>query len=349
MSLKQDQISTLNSDAMSDVNNDVSNLLSIQDMQSKKKAEKLANLEHLIDEKISKDTSPEAKLGRRKMMYRAAYGEFMCSLLFYTPIFGTIFNTQSWNDPSIQSLAIALVSGFQAISVSFAFSSVSGAHFNSAVSFALWSTGKLSNRKAIAYVFVQLFASICGVYICLMMFEGNSEILASIATVKEVSNADKWRVFATEFFLTFFLVYVAFTVAFEEAESQKKDNMSVKTVSDSKGLTLYTSTPQSKTGFAPFSIGFTIFSLSLIGGASGGAFNPGRVFGPAVVSGVFTDLWIYWLAELLGAFTASFLVHNIHKIGLQDTRLMKGGELSAKETAMSLLKSSQVTNPLAKI
>lgn len=346
MSFKQETISTLDKD--NDVITDT-NLLSIQDVQAKKKAERLARIEHLIDEKISKDTSPEAKKGRRKMMLRAAYGEFMCSLLFYTPIFGTIMNTQKWTQ-SVQSLAIALVSGFQAIAVSFAFSSVSGAHFNSAVSFALWSTGKLSNRKAIAYVFVQLIASIFAVYICLMMFDGDSHTLATYVTVQEKENADKWKVFGTEFFLTFFLVYVAFTVAFEEAESQKKDNMSVKTVSDSQGLTLYASTPQSKTGFAPFSIGFTIFSLSLIGGASGGAFNPGRIFGPAVVSGNINDLWIYWLAELLGAFTASFLVHNIHKIGLQDTRLMKGGELSAKETAMSLLKSSQgVTNPLAKI
>jgi aquaporin related protein len=346
MSLNQENSTVDGNDTnMTDVN-----LLSMQDMQAKKKAENLAKFEHLIDEKIQKDTSPEAKKGRRKMMLRAAYGEFMCSLLFYAPIFGTIFNTQRWNNPSVQSLAIALVSGFQAIAVSFAFSSVSGAHFNSAVSFALWCTGKLSNRKAIAYVFVQLIASIFSVYICLFMFEGNFDDLVSSVTVKETSDADIWRVFSTEFFLTFFLVYVAFTVAFEEAESQKKDNMSVKTVSDSQGLTLYASTPQSKTGFAPFSIGFTIFSLSLIGGASGGAFNPGRVFGPAVVSGVYKDLWVYWLAELLGAFTASFLVHNIHKIGLQDTRLMKGGELSAKETAMSLLKSSQVvTNPLTKI
>ena len=35
------------------------------------------------------------------------------------------------------------------------------------------------------------------------------------------------------------LVYMSFTVAFEDAEVQKKDNMSIKTISESKGLTLY--------------------------------------------------------------------------------------------------------------
>lgn len=85
------------------------------------------------------------------------------------------------------------------------------------------------------------------------------------------------RVFFTEFVTTFILTYTAFTVAFEDAENQKKESMSFKTISDSKGLTLYASNPQSKTGFAPFSIGFTIFSLNLVGGSSGGAFNPGKI------------------------------------------------------------------------
>lgn len=95
-----------------------------------------------------------------------------------------------------------------------------------------------------------------------------------------------------------------------------KDSMSFKTISDSRGLTLYTSTPQSKTGFAPFAIGFTIFSLSLIGGSSGGAFNPGRLFGPAVLSGKLVHLWLYFLAEILGASFAGLLVHNLHRFGL---------------------------------
>lgn len=97
----------------------------------------------------------------------------------------------------------------------------------------------------------------------------------SALAVQPINSTQLGRVFFTEFVTTFILTYIAFTVAFEDAERQKKETMSIKTISDSKGLTLYASNPQSKTGFAPFSIGLTIFSLGLVGGTSGAAFNPG--------------------------------------------------------------------------
>ena len=125
--------------------------------------------------------------------------------------------------------------------------------------------------------------------------------------------------------------------------------MCVKTISDSKGLTLYASTPQSKTGFAPFSIGFTIFSLCLIGGTSGGAFNPGRLLGPAIFSGKWDYIYLYWIGEVIGASCAGLLVNNLHRIGL--TPVVKKDEVSAKDALKALPPSSVnadlTTNPLA--
>ena len=52
----------------------------------------------------------------------------MCTLMFYTPIFCVIGNAHQSNWSSeVTTLAAAFVSGFQAISISFAFSSISGA------------------------------------------------------------------------------------------------------------------------------------------------------------------------------------------------------------------------------
>lgn len=313
----------------------------------------LANkkIDLVIQEKVLKDSSPEAKAGRRRMLIRAAYGEFMCSLLFYAPIFCVLANgnISGWNGELI-SLSSAFVAGFQAVGVSFAFSSVSGAQFNSAISFALWLTGKLSNRRALLYIFVQLFASIMGMVIVACIFNGNLQHVYEDLAVTPVDDHQLGKVFATEFFLTFFLTYVAFTVAFEDAENQKKDTMSFKTISDSKGLTLYASTPQSRTGFAPFSIGFTIFSLCLVGGTSGGAFNPGRLLGPAVFSGKWDYIYLYWFGELLGASTAALLVNNLHRFGL--TQPSRKDEVSAKDAVKGLdlpaipVKEGDVKNPL---
>lgn len=99
-------------------------------------------------------------------------------------------------------------------------------------------------------------------------------------------------------------------------------------------------TPQTKTGFAPLAIGLMIGCLSYIGGSvSGGCFNPARLFAPgkkwteqftdcfrllylltlfvlaflsdglALWSNRWSDHWLYWIAELLGASVAAVLRH----------------------------------------
>lgn len=279
---------------------------------------KAARLEEFLAEKLYKDTSPEAKAGRRQMLVRAAYGEFMATLLFLTPIFCVVANSKAngWNS-DVSNLMVAMVGGLQAVAVSFAFSSVSGAHFNPNASFALWLTGKLSNRKVVVYISVQLLASVIGMLIVTAIFPDEHEDYFKMIAVVPASDTYLGKIFATEYFTTFFLIYTAFTVAFEDAEKNKKDSMSVKTLADSRGLTVYASNPQSKTGFAPFSIGFTIFSLSLVGGTSGGAFNQARMFGPALISNRWDYFWLYYIAQFMGAATAATLVHNLHRIGLK--------------------------------
>lgn len=263
-------------------------------------------------------------------MIRAAYGEFMCTLIFLTVIFCTITNgkSQGWPD-SLIALAAAFVSGLQGTAVSFAFSSVSGAHFNPSVSFALWLTNKLSNRKCVCYILVQMLASVIAGAITKAIFTDEGDFFQYCAVEPATGSTYLGKVFATEFFLTFIFVYVAFTVAFEDAESQKRENMSIKTIADNRGLTVYASNPQSKTGFAPFAIGFTIFSLCLCGGTSGGAFNQARMFGPALLEGKWKYFYIYWIAQLVGASAAALLVHNLHRFGL------KKAPDSAPETSLA--------------
>ena len=320
-----------------------SNLLSIIQDRAQKRAIAERAVSSAIENKVLRDKSPEAKAGRRRMLVRAVYGEFICSILFYTPIFCCIVNgtKNNWSSETI-SFTTSLVAGFQAVGISFAFSSVSGAQFNSAVSFALWLTKRLSNRRAVLYIIVQLVASIVGMIIVTFIFDGDLTDEYKAVAVYPADGTNLAKVFATEFFLTFMLTYTAFTVAFEDAEKQKKENMSVKTISDSKGLTVYASNPQSRTGFAPFSIGFTIFALGLCGGASGGAFNPGRLFGPAIFANKWKYIYLYWLGELSGAATAGLLVTNLHKIGLTEHRGRSAVEDSQPESVEESLE--QVLN-----
>lgn len=167
-----------------------------------------------------------------------------------------------------------------------------------------------------AFIFVQFLASIIAMCVISTMFRDEDSKVYNACAVLPKNETLTGEIFATEFFLSFILTYVAFTVVFEDAEHTKKETMSIKSLSDSKGLTVYASTPQSKTGFAPFAIGFTIFSLSLIGGESGGAFNPARMLGPAIFSGKFTLIYLYWFAQFFGSTCAALMVQVSFRAGL---------------------------------
>jgi glycerol uptake facilitator-like aquaporin len=161
---------------------------------------------------------------------------------------------------------------------------------------------------------------------------GSDQELFKLLAVQPSSGAQLYKVFFTELFLTFILTYVAFTAAYEEAEEALKaksgavkkvvtlDSMDPSNVRGSilnrseGGLTLFSSNPQSKSGFAPFAIGFTLFVLACFGGTGGGVLNPARMFGPALFSGVWDSCYVYWGGEFAGAGLAALTVVYIQHV-----------------------------------
>lgn len=65
-------------------------------------------------------------------------------------------------------------------------------------------------------------------------------------------------------------------------------------------------------GLAPFAIGATVFAGALVTGPlTGGSFNPARSLGPALVGGVWTAHWLYWIAPILGMIVAMHLYRKV--------------------------------------
>lgn len=80
--------------------------------------------------------------------------------------------------------------------------------------------------------------------------------------------------------------------------------------------TVYATAADPKKGslgtIAPIAIGFIVGANILAAGPfSGGSMNPARSFGPAVVSGDFSQNWIYWVGPLIGGGLAGLIYGDV--------------------------------------
>ncbi|RYY87482.1 hypothetical protein EON63_03940 [archaeon] len=250
----------------------------------------------VLDE--NKDVSDAARLGRRKAMLRAVCAEFVGTVIYFVPIFGVLANNHTQGVGVFANrISTAAVSGMNVVCMIMCFSTLSGAIFNPAISFSLWITNKLSNRKCILFIITQMLASLMCMCIIWAGFPTVNVELWEALTLSPPSGASSWNVFFSEFICTFILTYAAFAMAFEEAESLKHSSMSVQAAQDSDGLVVFGSNPQSKVGFAPFALGFVVFSLSNFGGGSGPSMNPVRIFGPALLANKWDSFIFYMLGK----------------------------------------------------
>jgi aquaporin related protein len=112
-----------------------------------------------------------------------------------------------------------------------------------------------------------------------------------------------------EFLMTFNLVYVIFATAFQSTGGDKPRVVKMGDRSlVGQNLTIYTAAPETKTGFAPIAIGFTLGFLSFVGSTvSGGAYNPARVFAGNINQGDWANSWVYYAAEFLGGGAGALL------------------------------------------
>lgn len=266
---------------------------------------------------------------RRRILMRAIAGEGLCTFLFLFIVEAVAINNS--RQVVTENLTLgAIATAFTSVALIYSFADVSGAHFNPAVTFATIVTGKVSLRKGFGYIGAQLLASILATAYLMVVFpkpvdQGFKSIPAAVVISKDIS-ANYINAFFMEFTLSFILVYVIFATAFDTVDTNNKVKVDADIDPNSKTqnkkdegagrkLTIYTTSGNSKAGFAPLAIGFTLGFLCFIGGSvSGGAFNPARVFGPAIITNSWNNHWIYWVADLSGAaiagWTQSLFAHK---------------------------------------
>jgi glycerol uptake facilitator-like aquaporin len=266
--------------------------------------------------KFSKDSflteeEPEVstKATRFSAFLRSIYAEFIGSTMLFLVVYGVNANYVVRNlSVDLKEIFNAFGAGFQVVSLIFCFSSLSGAQFNPAITFALWLVGKVSNRKCVFFIITQMLASVFAMILLYVMYPDVDYDILNATVSKGPSNATAANIFFSEFILTGFLTFTAFAMAFEEAQYINPSKTTVQSYED-EAIIMYQTTPQSKAGFAPFAIGFTVLVLTFVGGGSGAGMNPARVFGPILFSNEWTNFYLYIFGEFSGAGAAALLVH----------------------------------------
>jgi aquaporin Z len=156
----------------------------------------------------------------------------------------------------------------------FAGGHISGAHYNPAVTLAVWIRGKIDTRDVPGYVVAQVAGAIAAAAIA------HSVVGKDAPAALSLSGGALGKALIAEALVTFALAYVVLNVA---------------TSSDHDGNSFY--------GLA---IGFTVMSGAIaVGGISGGVFNPAVAFGVSTAGMVsWSMLWVYLVANLAGGAVA---------------------------------------------
>ncbi|KAB5574113.1 hypothetical protein DKX38_001307 [Salix brachista] len=217
---------------------------------------------------------------------KAYLSEFIATLLFvFAGVGSAIAYSKLTADAALDPpglVAVAVAHAFALfVGVSVA-ANISGGHLNPAVTFGLVIGGNISILSGLLYWIAQCLGSIVA---CLLLkFVTSAE---SIPTHGVAAGMNAVEGVVMEIVITFALVYTVYATA---ADPKKG---SIGTI-------------------APIAIGFIVGANILAAGPfSGGSMNPARSFGPAVVSGDFSQNWIYWLGPLIGGGLAGLVYGDI--------------------------------------
>jgi MIP family channel proteins len=173
----------------------------------------------------------------------------------------------------------------------FAYGSVSGAHFNPAVTVGAWTARAISLGEAVAYIICQLVAGACAALLLRAVLGGAAtglgrpELAQGLALGATTLTITPAAGFVIEAVLAFFLVVVVLATA----------------VAGSAGA------------LAPLAIGMTVtLNIMMAGALTGANFNPAISLGPMIATGNFTNAWLYMTAPIVGAIVAA-LIHKTFK------------------------------------
>lgn len=218
---------------------------------------------------------------------KAILAEFVATFLFVAIGAGAVC-MDAVSGGRLGWTGIALAHGLAAAALCATYGRVSGAQFNPALTLCLWMNGRQNVVKSVFFVFAQLLgATLAGLWLKAVLHT-RPELASAAPFLGGCMPSDLGYKAATlvEAVLTFFLITGVYATTVETKDREAA---------------------------APLVVG-AIYAAALLcaGPLTGGALNPARAFGPAMITGQWTYWWVYWVGPFAGAATASMLYEYLY-------------------------------------
>ena len=231
---------------------------------------------------------------------RALIAEFLGTLLFVVFSAGTVAVTGGLlaeRMTSARLLAIALAHGVAYAVFLAAAMPISGGHLNPAVTLAALMSRQIRASKAAMYMLSQCAGAVAGSLLLMVMIP--SSMHGTLGSDMLAARVSVGGGLVTEIVLTSVLVAAVLAAA----RGGSPVRLAV--------------------------VGLVVILAQLFGAAlTGGSMNPARSFGPALVAGVWSNHWVYWLGPFVGAAVSIFVYDVCFSVVAKGARSM--GEVNHK-------------------
>jgi aquaporin Z len=200
------------------------------------------------------------------------------------------------NPLGIGLLGVSLAFGLTVLTGAYAFGHISGAHFNPAVSVGLWAGGRFDGKDLLPYIVAQVAGAIAAGGVLLTIASGAAGFVIDPAAPGAFASNGYAALSPGGYSLVAALVCeVVMTAMF---------------------LVVIMGATHSRapSGFAPIAIGLALTLIHLISiPVTNTSVNPARSTGVALFagSGALAQLWMFWLAPLLGGLLGGMIYRGL--------------------------------------
>ncbi len=185
-------------------------------------------------------------------------------------------------------VGVSLAFGLTVVTMAYAVGYITGGHFNPAVTLGVFAGGRIKAADIAPYIISQVIGGVLAAWLLATIAAGNGTdaVAAGLAAngygEHSPGGYNQATAFITEVLMTFFFLLVILGTTSEDAPR----------------------------GFAPLAIGLALTLIHLISiPITNTSVNPARSTGPALIVGgwAISQLWLFWVAPILGAVLAGGL------------------------------------------